>query len=175
MFSGTVLAQDIAVPIYLQAPLLIKVVSFDRNVAQLNAAKYKIGIIYQGRNRNSKNIKDELEEFGRNTSVSVGGKKIEFVFYDVDKTDLSELLAANRVNAVYVTPLRAYDIGYIVEITRANKILSMSGVEDYVEKGVSVGIGLSSDKPIILINAEGYKNEGVNFSSQLLKLCKIVE
>ena len=168
-------AQQNSVPIDVQSPLLIKIISFNRNISQLNSPTFVIGVVYQSHNRYSKNIKEELEDFNNNSPATIGNKKVVFVYLDIDRDNIRSLLSYTQVHALYITPLRAYDIDDILDATRELKILTLTGVESYVEKGVSVGIGQRSDKPIILINLNACKSEGVNFSSQLLKLSTIVE
>lgn len=175
LFPGMKYAQQNSVPIEVQSPLLMKVISFNRNVAQINSPTFVIGVVYQSHNKYSKNIKEELEDFIDNTPATIGNKRVEFVYLDLDKDNIRSILSYTQVHALYITPLRAYDIAEILAATRELKILSLTGVESYVEKGVSVGIGQKSDKPLILINLNACKSEGVNFSSQLLKLSKIIE
>lgn len=175
LFAGIGFAQQISVPVNVQVPLFFKIISYNRNIAQLQGSKLVIGIIYQGRNRYSKNIKEEIEEYTSENPGTIATRSVEFVFLDVDKASIWSLLAKTAVHAVYITPLRAYDIDEITSVTRELKLLSITAVEDYVEKGISVGIGLKSDKPVILINLNACKNEGINFSAQLLKIAKLVE
>jgi iron complex outermembrane receptor protein len=61
-----------------------------------------------------------------------------------------------------------------VDVSRAKKIMTLTGVPDYVELGLSVAIGIKGRKPQITINLPAAKAEGINFSSQLLKLAKVI-
>ena len=45
---------------------------------------------------------------------------------------------------------------------------------EYVEAGVSVGIGIRRDRPLIIVNLAQARAEGTAFSSQLLALARIV-
>ncbi len=92
-----------------------------------------------------------------------------------DIASLHRFISENKVNALYVTPLRAASIWSIADICRKNKVISFTGVHAYVKNGLSVGIASKDEKPIILVNLEAAKAEGANFSAQFLKLVEIIE
>ena len=50
----------------------------------------------------------------------------------------------------------------------------MTGVPEYVDQGVAVGVGIRKDRPLIIVNLEQARAEGSVFSSQLLALARIV-
>jgi hypothetical protein len=52
--------------------------------------------------------------------------------------------------------------------------MTFSGVPEYVEEGISVGIDVKNNKPLIVINIKSAKLEGIDFNSQLLKIAKIL-
>lgn len=49
-------------------------------------------------------------------------------------------ISENKVSVLYVTPLRAASIRSISKICRKNKVISFTGVPEYVKNGLSVGI-----------------------------------
>jgi hypothetical protein len=107
-------------------------------------------------------------------------KKIEdipfrLVSIDIDDTDLASATSRENVDILYITPLRAAEIETITAVSRAEKIMTITGVPDYVELGLAVGIGEEGNKPLIIINLPTAKAEGADFSSKLLKLAKIIE
>src|SRR5207248_1488455 len=83
---------------------------------------------------------------------------------------LSDLAA----DVVYVTPMRAIDIAEIGRICRAHHLHTVTGVPEYVEAGLAVGIGLRRDRPLIIVNLEQARAEGAAFSAELLALARIV-
>ena len=84
-------------------------------------------------------------------------------------------MESDSVNILIVAPLQAYSIEEITTISRTKHIMTFSSVPEYVNEGLSVGIGLKGGKPQILINLDAAKLEGLDFSSQLLKLAKIIQ
>ena len=66
-------------------------------------------------------------------------------------------------------------IDNIIDISRREKIITLTGVPEYVNMGLAVGIDIRENRPQIVINMSAAKAEGADFSSQLLKLSKIVD
>ena len=62
----------------------------------------------------------------------------------------------------------------IVAISRAHKITTLTGVPEYVEKGIALGLTLRAERPAILVDLNGARAEGANFNSQLLKIARVV-
>ena len=79
------------------------------------------------------------------------------------------------MDILYVAPLRAFDLEPIVRVSRDLKVTTLTGVSDYCEAGIAVGIGLKGERPEIIINLKGACAEGAGFSSRLLRLCKVVQ
>ncbi len=83
-------------------------------------------------------------------------------------------MSNHDIDILYITPLRATGIKEIIRACGAGKILTLTGVPEYVTDGVAIGIGIKGEKPRILINITSAKNEGSDFSSQLLKLAMVI-
>jgi hypothetical protein len=87
---------------------------------------------------------------------------------------LAEAIKEKRVNILYVTSDGSRAIEGISTITRAKKILTLTGSVDYVSQGISVGLGVKEKKPQIVINLPSARAEGSDFSANLLKVCKVI-
>lgn len=172
---STASPQDMAVPVDLQYALFLKIISFERTLLNKNNDSLVIGILYQSRYSTSRNTKDEfIKTMLDHPAKDIKGNPIEYVLIDAMNEDISESITANKVNILYLTPVRALDIEKIAETCRNHNILSLSGVPEYCERGLSVGIGQKGAKPEIIINLNAARAEGADFSSQLLKLAKIL-
>jgi hypothetical protein len=169
--------QDMQVPIEQQVPLLAKILSFDRNLAKRAENEIVFAIVYQKKFRKSYDAKINFEEtVGRLSLTKVDSLPIRFISIDIsDDTNLSTALEKNGVNVLYMAPIKAIKIDEITAMSRRLQISSLTGVADYVDKGVAVGIGAKGDRPEIIINLAAAKAEGINFNSQLLKLAKIIQ
>lgn len=170
-------AQEMAVPIDIQYSLITKILAFDRNLDNRSYEKIVIGIVYQRKYRVSLLAKEKLEKTFDNSEIKqIANIPIEIKSLDLsDMASLSRFISENKVNVLYVTPLRAASIQSISEMCRKNKVISFTGVPEYVNDGLSVGIASKGGKPIILVNLEAAKAEGANFSARFLKLVEIIE
>lgn len=154
-------AESMVVPSKIQAALFLKILSYDRKIK----SNIKIGIINGG-------SKNDIEQ----SFESLQGQKISGYSFSVTTLSLSDLssLKSKDVDILYVTPENKANINTIVKSSRSNGVLTITGVPEYVEQGVSVGIGVKSGKPEILVNLSSSKAEDRDLSAQLLKLCSIV-
>jgi hypothetical protein len=169
-------ADEMVVPVEIQFPLLLKTLTFDRNLKSRVGDEIVIGLVYQCKFKASLNAKDQFMKVAKSSSISsIEGIPIRLVAIDVEETTLEDNLSKNDVNILYVAPLRALEIKKITEVSRAKQITTLTGVPRYVEKGLAVGIGTKEEKPEIIINLPAAKAEGADFSSQLLKLAKVIK
>lgn len=168
-------SQRMEVPIEIQVPMLLKILTFDRNLEKRSGKKFTIGIIYQSKYKDSFEAKDKfIESINRISIKKIKDIPIDLLSIDVDGSDLEHAILKKEINALYIAPLRAFDIERITKISQDRKIISMTGIIEQVNSGISIGIGAKGDKPLIIINLESAKLEGIDFSSQLLKLAKII-
>lgn len=170
------LADEMAVPTEIQFPLLLKTLTFDRNLKSRVGDEIVIGLVYQSKFKASLNAKEQLTKVAKESSISsIEGIPIRLVAIDLEEAGLESSLSKKEVDILYVAPLRALEIKAITEVSRAKQITTLTGVPRYVEKGLAVGIGTKEEKPEIIINLPAAKAEGADFSSQLLKLAKIIK
>jgi len=167
MTSGAV-SISMPVPADVQAALFRNIWKLDRNFDSTTGIK--LAIVYQQSYFDSVTAKDEfLAAIGRQ------GLHITVVLVEAGTQQLlSNGLRGADVDVVYITPLRALDVSEIGRISRFRRIRTITGVPEYVEAGLAVGIGLRRDRPLIIVNLEQARAEGSAFSSQLLALARIV-
>jgi YfiR/HmsC-like len=177
-FGGAVTrlaAQDMPVPVEVQVPLLLKVLTFDRALTSTPSEALVVGVVFQGRNRTSSaigaEVRGQLTASGRQ---SVAGRAIRVVAIDLDATDdISAMLMRDSVRVLYVAPLRAVAISTVAAATRERLVVTFTGIPRYVEQGLSVGIDVNGVRPQIVINLPASRAEGALFSADLLKLARI--
>lgn len=169
-------AQTPEVPPEVQYPLLLKVLSFDRNFNNRNKTTVNIALVFQSKFRLSANTKNTIEVLTEDTPMSqVSGKTIKLFPVDLsDGTDVAAFCRVNQISCLYIMPLRAYDLKRITDISRAYKIITFGVAVEQVQSGASCAIGLKNDKPEIIINLPAAKSEGTEFNAQLLKLARII-
>ncbi len=167
-------SQMMPLPVDLQVKLLGKVLQFDREFPQRVGDEVVIGVIYQGRFRESLNALNGLQE-AFSTKPMIGERRVRIVPVELIGDESPErALLASGANVVYVAPLRAVGIDTITKVTRALDLLTCTGVPEYVSDGIAFGVSLRGDRPVILVNLAASREEGARFSSELLKLSRVV-
>ncbi|KAA3614047.1 MAG: YfiR family protein [Calditrichaeota bacterium] len=174
--SAGIYPQQVDIPVKIQYPLALKILSFERALKKRIGKKLTIGIAYQEKFRGSRNIAEELQtQIANNFKIKIHGVPVTSVLINLDKTSIENALSSTDINILYVTPLRVINIQNIQKIARQKNILTLTGVSDYVEDGIMVGIGLKGGKPNIIINLKEAKTIGADFSSKLLKFSTIID
>jgi hypothetical protein len=165
------------VPMNVQYPLFLKILTFDRELAVRAGAEVVIGVVYQERVRESWLAKDELLRVVESSPVKrVKDLSVRAVAISLDDpADLEEALVRHGVDVIYVSPLRAFDIEQITRLARGRNLLTLTGVPDYVDAGIAIGIGLSGDLPEILVNLRAAKAEGADLHASLLRLATLTK
>ncbi len=169
-----VYAQDVVVPVALQIPLFLKVMSFDRRFAGRTGSSLVIAVVYQRGNRASTIAKDEALLSIAATPPAFGVVR-RGVAVDLDaRGDLEARLKYQSTDVVYVTPLRSADVRNIVSAAQAAGASTWTGVADYMSQGIAVGVRLERDRPRIMINLDAARRQSCDFTSELLKLAQLI-
>jgi hypothetical protein len=156
------------VPADVQIALFQNIWKLDRNFDCRRGIT--LAIVYQESYFDSVTAKDDLlaaiarQQLHIATILIAAGTQEELV------NRLREIVA----DVVYIAPLRAIDIAEIGRISRSHRFRTITGVPEYVEQGLAVGIGMRRDRPLIMVNLEQARAEGAALSSQLLALARIV-
>jgi hypothetical protein len=163
-------------PVDQQFPILMKILSYDRSIKEKAGKSIYITIIYQSEYRGSLLARNEfLRAAGEGNPGQLGGIPLlikDYILTDIDS--LQEHLERERADYLYITPLRAVSIGSIVELANTIRIPTLTGVPEYCKMGVAISIDILGGKPKILVNLEFAKRQGLDLSSQLLRLVKLV-
>lgn len=168
-------AQEMAVSVEVQMAILLRVLEFDRDLADRVGDELVIGIAYQRRNRTSLNARDAILGMSRG-EPSVMGIRVKYVTIAISSDgSFGDSLRVNQVDVLYIPPLRSVRLEEIIAATAEHGVLTWTGVVEYIGEGVAVGVGAKGERPEIVINLDVAKAAGVQFSSQLLKLARLVD
>ncbi len=175
VLAGELSAQEMSIPVEGQVSLFLRILAFDRSLADRAGDEIVFGIVYQSRVRASLNAKDAvMATVNQNTRID--GLPVRCVPIEVaNRAQLRVAIIQHGIDVLYIAPLRAVSIEMISAISQEQRVLTLTGVADYVSRGVTVGIGSQGEKPVILINLAVAKTAGAELSSELLKLARIVE
>jgi hypothetical protein len=167
-FINLSFAEDI-VPTDIQSLMILKLIPYDKELKTKTGGNVKIGVFY---NNNSHSVSSKSE------FISAFNKQIGKISGEVNFSllETNDVNALKSVNVIYVTPNSEQYLDSIKSIARSSKIMTTTGVAKYVEDGkVSVAITSKNNKPKILVNLPSAEAEGVNFSSNLLKLAEVIK
>ena len=177
--AGHASAQDDPVPIGVQIQIMVKVLNFDRRLPERLGGRLTVGVLYQSRYRTSANVGEEVCRTVMGLPQSALGSlqslQISCIAIDLDEApDVAAALKRERVQVLYVSPLRAYRLEDLVAVTRAAQITTLTGVPRYVEGGLAIGVDMKGDRPEIVVNLAASRAEGADLNAQLLKLARVV-
>jgi hypothetical protein len=170
--SIMVRAQEMEIPVAVQLPLFLKVMSFDRQLGFRGGGTLVLAIAYQSGYRASEDAKDEAWRSAANVH-EVGGMPLSVVAIDLDREDLGDALLRSRVTLLYLTPVRGIDIKELGGVSRTAHVTTLTGVVRYVELGLAVGVRLRGDRPRIVVNLAASRLEGAELGAELLKLAEV--
>lgn len=170
---GKLTAQEMSVPVEMQVRLFTKILAYDRALHP-GSDSLTLGVLYQPKFIASRSAKDQfLEALSEIETDGLG--PIRCVPIDVtDPETIESAITGEAIDVLYISPLRAADPETLTKISRTHDILTLTGVPEYVESTVSVGIGSKGGRPRILINQEAAREEGADFSAQLLRLAQLI-
>jgi hypothetical protein len=170
------LAETMPAPTDLQVPLILKVLTYDRELLQKVKSDLTIGVVYFPSDPSSIEAKDEvlrvLQQLSDKTVRKIAIRSVAVEYKG--PADLSSAASANRINVFYVAPGNAAHLDRVLQVSQSQRITTVTGVPEYVQKGVAVGIGVRQDKPQILINLASVKSEGSEFDASLLRIATVI-
>ena len=150
-------SQSGATPPNIVAALIVKLIPLEKNIGgnEEDLTIYVLG---------APKVADELKKLiGR----KIGNASLKNI---VEGDNLPE----KKPNVLYVG--NASHVNNAMEYTRSNKILSITGIPELVEKGVTLGIGVGEDgKPKIILNLSSTLQEGLEWNPAILKFAKTVK
>ena len=171
-------AEDMALPGADQVPLLLKILTRDRNFEKKAGAELAIGIVYDPSDRDSAKATTDLgtalfqiQDQGKTV------KQLKIKYYTIEYTNAAELerfVKQKGISVLYIAPGNARNLANIVQLSQELHLTTTTGVPDYVRRGASVGLAVSQDKPQILINLQSTRAEGSDFDASLLRLATIL-
>jgi len=177
LFTSPVPAQEMPRPIEEQAPLILKILTYDRNLDRNSEEVLTIGIVHDPTNPDSATAMQELSDF----LFANKGKKVKqkpFRYFQIEYAGSESLRAFSEergIGVYYITPgFSSATLSQIIGVSRSPSITSMTGVPDYVQAGVAVGIGERRGRPQILINLPASREEGSEFDASLLRISTVI-
>uniref|UniRef100_A0A7C4YGR9 YfiR family protein n=1 Tax=candidate division WOR-3 bacterium TaxID=2052148 RepID=A0A7C4YGR9_UNCW3 len=167
--SSKILADE--VPIEVQIPLYFKIFSFDRNLKQRCPDTIKIGILYDPKKNESVKNKDEfIKVFNSLKDKTISGIPVQLTPISYGDSELIK-----QVDIAYLSlSLSNKELTELLNLLNNWNIPSLGLGGKSAELGVVVSLSVFEGKPQIVINLPAAKRLGIDFSSRLLSLAKVI-
>ncbi len=159
-----------------QVPLVLKLLTYESRLMELQRQTIVMGIIYRPKDDQSRKSFEQFQaEMGHFENRTVRNRRLVVEPLPIAVADSAgPVMRRARVDVVYVTPGFDTDLASIFKATRQERILSVTGVPDYVEKGLAVAVVRRGGQAGITLNLEASREEGRDWNASLLKLCRLV-
>src|SRR5260370_40408836 len=176
LVSSVGVAEDELRPLQ-QATLLLKMLSFDRNLESRTKGGLKVAVVYRENDPESEAVHSEmsraLEDAARGMADIQGPIQVVHLPYTTEGRFESDLVKM-RPGAVYVAHSLSSQINFIARTTRRLRVLTFTADENDVRRGLSVGLIVRDSRPRILVNLVASKSEGADLSSEMLRLAEVI-
>ena len=159
-----------------QYTLLLKILTYDKKFLIKATDKVIIGIVFQNSYRLSVDAKETLVDIIDESGLKVENRIVNYILMDLSGSGRLEYFVKNNSpDVLFVLPVRGINIGTITAVSQKYKIMTFTGVSAFMDDGISVCVNMDGEKPVIIINRNSARSESVDFSSQLLKVARIIE
>jgi len=168
-------AEDVAVPVSLQAELVAKVAAYDKNFAARAGDRARVLIVVKPGNADSSRFGTHMESALRGVGTIGGLPHEESIVTYAGPAKLAATCKSTRASIVYLAPGFGDEVPAIRGALDGVNVLSVAAVADEVPKGIVLGFDLVSGKPKILVQLTQAKKQDVAFKAELLKLARVYE
>ena len=168
-------ADQVVVPLELQAELLAKVASYDRNMTARAGDRLQVLLVTKSSDSESVRVVTRMQSALRSIPQIGGLPHDEQTLNFTNATDLARHCRAQHVAIVFLGPGHGDDIPSIRDALADVDVLSVSPVPEYVERGVVLGFDVVSGKPRLLVNLAQARRQHVALRAEILKLMKVYD
>jgi hypothetical protein len=171
--AGVVRAEGVVVPFDVQVPLLLKALTYDRNLKTRAGDQARIAVVVPPKGRS---VTSELQaSLDKLPGRTVNGLTVVFKeLIAADENALDEGLRGGQWAAVFVLP--GFSHAELVKVRRvceAHRVLPVAASIDDLEQ-LAFGIGVDGNRPQLVVNLPASKACGSDFDLALLQLSKVL-
>jgi hypothetical protein len=169
----TALAEEVPVPVDLQAELFLKVAAYDRSFAARAGDRARVVVVSNLEDGDSKAVAAQMTRALAGVD-SIGGLPKEIIAHAFSSASaIADLIRSRRVAIVYFASGVGRAVPAIATALDGVDVLTVAAVPDYVPRGIVLGAELASAKPKLLIHLTQARSQNVQLSPDLLKLMKV--
>jgi hypothetical protein len=164
------------VPFDVQLPLVLKALTYDRNLKSRAGDQVRIAIVMPSKGSRAA-VDQLLSSLDSIPGRTLNGLPVSFkeIVADTDEA-LEQGLRDGNWAAAYVMPGFSHaDLLKVRHICETRRVLAVAASVDDLEHGLAFGIGAQGSKPQIVINLRASKACGSDFDLALLQLSKVMQ
>ena len=162
-------------PVALQAELVAKVASYDRNLAARAGDRVHVLIIVNAKSDRSTSFAKSMTSALGSVDTIGGLPHDEATAPFSGAAALADTCRAKHIAIVYLAPGLGDEVPGIRAALDGVNVLSVAADAGEVSKGIVLGFDLVSGKPKIVVHLGQAKRQQVSFKAELLKLAKVQE
>ena len=166
------MAQD-EVPADQLAKILLKAVSYDRNLKKRSGDGIHIGVVHKAAAQKAAVQATALAAAGSDGVKGLSVKATPVEFSSVK--NMLEQLESLGLNILFVDPSASSAISSIQQVTRGKKVLSLGGNRKLVEQGFSLGAFMKNGAPRLVVNEKAAKVEGLDLEPAIRLISTFVK
>ena len=160
-----------------QAKTLARALAYDENLPSRAGKKVVLAVLYKfGNPASEKEAAESFAQFAKLESYRLLGlpfHSVKLAFTNAEVLD--EAVGGQGIVALYVCPGMEDEIGNIKRISRKHKTTTIASREEQVTAGLTLGVFTIDRNLTVFVNLPVSREEGARFSSDLLRLAKVIQ
>ena len=159
------------------AAIIARMLTYDTSLPGRAGASIDIAVLYRSGDAESTSEASDtaamIRTLTKNGIGSLQVKTYSLAFADAAKLDRDAM--SYGIDVFIVADALAEQIAAIKQVSTRRKITSIGRSSAQVRRGLAVALYQLDGKSKILVNLEVSKREGAAFSSDLLRLCEVIQ
>lgn len=172
--AAPALAQDASAR---QAALILRILSYDRNLAQRASGGVTILVTFResdgGSRQESERITAALNALGRRTTVANMHARAVAVAYS-DAASIASAASRESAVALYVCQGLGNATRTISGAARSAHLLSLTGERSALNQGLAVGLIANGSEVQLVVNLPAVEAEGARLDATVLRLAEVI-
>lgn len=157
------------------AAVLARVLSFELSLDERVGPSIGVAVVYRrGDPVSESNADDWIQAFAQLSSVRIKDRPLFAVKIAFAPTELVAQIDRQGIDVLLVADGLAAETEAIARVARAKHVLTAGNPPSYVERDLTLCVTEQNGTTEIIVNLKAARLEGVQFSSNLLKLARII-
>ena len=158
-----------------QITMLIRALGYEKQLKARAGAEVNVMVLGRADDELSERTAVAVSEaFSMHAPRAQGLRLVAAPFNFTTTADLTAELEARPADVLYLGRGLDGELPAIIALTRRKRILSLAGEQDYVGKGVSLGVFPLDGRAMVFVNLGASRKEGAAFAVELLRIAKVI-